>query len=377
MIRAQRHTTGSVRFDRRRRTWNYLWYEAGKRRSKLIGTKQEYPNKAAAWKAVESMKPKMVTDAAQPNNAPSVSNLFERYKAEKMPERRNTKRTYIVWFKHYVLPKWGQCAITDVQARPAELWLQSLKLAPRSKAHVRGLLRTLWDYAMWSASIPVQRNPMELVTVKGATKRLKKPRSLTVDEFQKFIAHLQEPFRLMALLSVAFGLRISECLALRWSDIDWLNRTLSIERRIVSQTVDSTKTDESQRKMAVDSAMLETVKLWKQSSQFSEPHDWIFASPASAGRLPWSYAQVWDYYAYASRDAGIGHVSTHVLRHTYRSWLDAVGTPIAVQQKMMRHTDIRTTLNIYGDVVTDEMVQAGSKIARLALNGAQTERKAS
>jgi hypothetical protein len=44
---------------------------------------------------------------------------------------------------------------------------------------------------------------------------------------------------------------------------------------------------------------------------------------------------------------------------------------------MMRHTDIRTTLNIYGDVVTDEMVQAGSKIARLALNGAQTERKAS
>lgn len=64
-------------------------------------------------------------------------------------------------------------------------------------------------------------------------------------------------------------------------------------------------------------------------------------------------------------------------RHTYRSWLDAVGTSIAVQQKMMRHTDIRTTSNIYGDVVTDEMVQSGSKVARLALNGAQTERKAS
>ena len=342
----------------------------------MIGTKQEYATKAAAWRAVDSMQPK--TDATvQPNNAPLVQNLFERYKEEKMPERRNTKRTYIVWFKHYVLPKWGACAISDVQARPVELWLHSLKLAPRSRAHVRGLLRTLWDYAMWSGSIPVQRNPMELVTVKGATKRLKKPRSLTVEEFQKFSAHLQEPFCLMALLCVAFGLRISECLALKWSDIDWLNRTLSIERRIVSQTVDSTKTDESQRKMAVDSAVLETLKLWKQSAQFSEPHDWFFASPSSLGRLPWSYAQVWDYYSYASRDAGIGHVSTHVLRHTYRSWLDAVGTPIAVQQKMMRHADIRTTLNIYGDVVTDEMAVAGSKIARLALNGAQTGRKPS
>src|SRR5258708_4853931 len=85
MLRAQRHTRGSVRFDRRRRTWNYLWYEAGKRRSRLIGTKQDYPTKAAAWRAVESMKPK--TDTAQPNNAPSVNNLFERYKIEKMPQR--------------------------------------------------------------------------------------------------------------------------------------------------------------------------------------------------------------------------------------------------------------------------------------------------
>ena len=47
--------------------------------------------------------------------------------------------------------------------------------------------------------------------------------------------------------------------------------------------------------------------------------------------------------------------------------LDAVGTPIAVQQKLMRHSDIRTTLNIYGDVVTDEMQQAHSKVVDLAL----------
>jgi integrase len=37
------------------------------------------------------------------------------------------------------------------------------------------------------------------------------------------------------------------------------------------------------------------------------------------------------------------------MRHTYRSWLDAVGTSIAVQQKLMRHADIRTTMNVYGD----------------------------
>jgi integrase len=35
----------------------------------------------------------------------------------------------------------------------------------------------------------------------------------------------------------------------------------------------------------------------------------------------------------------------------------------------MRHADIRTTMNTYGDVVTDEMTQAASKVAGLAVNG--------
>jgi integrase len=64
---------------------------------------------------------------------------------------------------------------------------------------------------------------MELVTIKGATKRLLQARSLTVEEFHKFLAHLEEPVRTIALICVCFGLRISECLALKWSDIDWLN----------------------------------------------------------------------------------------------------------------------------------------------------------
>jgi hypothetical protein len=36
MKRVQRHTTESVRFDKRRGTWGYLWYEVGKRRSRVI-----------------------------------------------------------------------------------------------------------------------------------------------------------------------------------------------------------------------------------------------------------------------------------------------------------------------------------------------------
>jgi integrase len=188
-----------------------------------------------------------------------------------------------------------------------------------------------------------------------------------VEEFQRFIQHLDEPFKTIALVSVCFGLRISECLALKWLDLDWFNGTLSIQRAIVRQRLDDVKTMYSERSMAIDAAMLDLLKGWKQESQFSKPEDWMFASPAKLGRLPWSADAVNDAYLKAAKLAGTGYMSTHSMRHTYRSWLDAVGTPIAVQQKLMRHADIRTTMNIYGDVVTDEMTQAHSKVVRLAI----------
>jgi DNA-binding response OmpR family regulator len=69
-----------------------------------------------------------------------------------------------------------------------------------------------------------------------------------------------------------------------------------------------------------------------------------------------------------SADESAHSVGTYIyhLRHKLERD-DAVGTPLAVQQKLMRHADIRTTMNIYGDVVTDEMAQAHSKVVQMAL----------
>jgi integrase len=286
-----------------------------------------------------------------------------------MPQRYSTRYGYNAWLNNHILPVWGASSIVDLQALPVELWLQSLVLSPKSKAAIRGLIGILWDFAMWRGDVATQRNPMELVRIKGATKRVRKPRSLTVEEFQRFVRHLEEPFRTMALICVCFGLRISECLALKWSDVDWLSRSLNVERSIVRQRVDDVKTDNSRGRMTIDRELLEVLKLRKQSTEFSGPDDWMFASPVQLGGLPWSYPWVWRVFKTAASSAGVGKLSTHTMRHSYRAWLDAVGTPVAVQQKLMRHADIRTTMNIYGDVVTNEMTVALEKVTRLALNG--------
>jgi integrase len=127
-------------------------------------------------------------------------------------------------------------------------------------------------------------------------------------------------------------------------------------------------TDSSRKSLTIDKELIEVLQLWKQTTQFSADGDWIFASPLKLGRLPYSYTGFWRELERAAAEAGIGHLGTQAFRQTYRNWLDAVGTPIAVQQKLMRHSDIRTTMNIYGDVVTNEMGQAHSKVVGLALS---------
>ena len=191
------------------------------------------------------------------------------------------------------------------------------------------------------------------------------------------VSHLKEPFNTLALMCVCFGLRISEALALKWADVNWLDGTLRVERGIVQQVVDDVKTDDSRKTLTISEDLLAALKAWKQTTKFSSPEDWVFASPFQIGRLPWSYTGVKENLQRAADTAGLGHLRSHAFRHTYRSWLDAVGTPVVVQQKMMRHADIRTTFNIYGDVVTDEMNTASSKVAELVFqtNGAQTERE--
>jgi len=363
----QRQRRGSVVLDKRIKTWNFFYWDNGVRRSKRIGTTKEYPTKASAWRAAQGLRQMVENHVTISSGAPMVKTVVAQYRAEKMPTRLDTNRGYESWIRVHILPKWGQNLITDLQARPVEMWLESLVLAPKSRTHIRGILSSLWNFAMWKQDIPLQVNPMSLVTVKGASKRIRQPRSLTVEQFRLLVSHLKEPFGTMALVCICFGLRISECLALRWSDVDWLNRLLRVERGIVEQNVDDVKTDESRKSLAIADEFLERLKVWKQNTEFPADNDWIFASPLKLGRLPYSYTGFWRELDRAGKESGIGHIGTHTFRHSYRMWIDAVGTPIGVQQKLMRHADIRTTMNIYGDAASADMREAHGKIVQLAL----------
>src|SRR6185437_3825048 len=139
------------------KTWNYLWYENGKRRTRVVGTLREYPTKGAARSATLEFMPQQ-NSSTEPHGT-TVNAIAQRYLSERLPSRFSTARMYRSWLRNHILPEWGEKPIADVHPREVELWLRSLVLAPKSKAHIRAMLRILLDFAMWCGALQISRNP--------------------------------------------------------------------------------------------------------------------------------------------------------------------------------------------------------------------------
>jgi site-specific recombinase XerD len=69
---------------------------------------------------------------------------------------------------------------------------------------------------------------------------------------------------------------------------------------------------------------------------------------AGASGLPrWRGILFTDHIKPAAERAGIGKIGWHTFRHAFSTLIHSMGTDLAVQKELLRHADIRTTMNIY------------------------------
>ena len=131
-MKAARVKQGSVVWNRRFKTWNFLWIQDGRRRSKVIGTLRDFPTKEGATQAAEALRHAL--HHPRDGSVPTVRFLVREFRREKMPERFSTRLGYEAWLKNHILPRWGGCVVTAMQARPVELWLNTLPVSPKSRS---------------------------------------------------------------------------------------------------------------------------------------------------------------------------------------------------------------------------------------------------
>jgi integrase len=190
---------------------------------------------------------------------------------------------------------------------------------------------------------------------------------LNIEQIKALLEHLQDPGKTAVLLDILTGLRVSELLALKWSDVDFENLVLHVTRSIADQRVGPCKTEASQKPVPLDPELADARFMWRRKSAYPCDHDWVFASPASSGRLPyWSFSIYRTYIKPALKEAQVtSKVGWHTFRHSFAMILKAHGEDVKTVQELMRHANSSVTLNLYAQAVTDIKRNAQIKVARL------------
>ena len=103
--------------------------------------------------------------------------------------------------------------LSDIKPALIHSWFQSIKLQPISKGHVRSLMRRLFELATLWEYLPIERrNPVELIKIKGVTKRTKEPVVITHEQFRAVAPQLPAHVNMVAVVSTCLGLRVGETL---------------------------------------------------------------------------------------------------------------------------------------------------------------------
>jgi integrase len=362
--------------------WEYRYRnhaEPGNPMRQITLSTLEYPTEAKALvRLQEDLLRINGPKAFRSQNTPTLKLVIDRFLREERIEEivkqkpgettitdgfsYSTAAGYQSYLKRHVKPKWDSIALADVKALEVTEWLKSLPLSPKTRGQVRALMHLLFERAMLWGLIELQRNPIELVKVRGTSKRLKKPQILTPEKFQELVAVLREPHRTMAIVAMCTGLRVSEVLALRWEHIDFKAGLMMVQQGVVNGRIGRVKTEASQDEVPLDPAFARALLDWKGE----RTEGLVFPSHVTGGCY---YAGIIQRQILKPKgeSVGIHGLGWHTFRHTYRSLLDETGAPIGVQQKLMRHSNVSTTMNVYGNSTLKAKAKANTQVVQMLI----------
>ena len=211
------------------------------------------------------------------------------------------------------------------------------------------------------------RNPIYLV--RQSAKRRIAPTVLMPAEIKALVDNLRIRERTLVLLAVSTGLRQSELFGLKWGDIDFAQGHMHVTRSVVYGVVGPCKTEASQKPVPIHSILGEALLQWRQGVRYANAEDWVFASKRYRGRRPYWEAILRKYIRPVAQSVGIQKLfGWHTFRHTYSTLLRSVGTEFKVMQELLRHSTLRSTLDVYTQAITPAKHAAQAAVVSLVFS---------
>ncbi len=332
-------------------------------------------------------------DAHAPEKT-TLNQLYDRYIGQKYDLKPTTKANYIYMYDHFVRDGFGRRKLSAIKYSDVKKFYYGLlmdkTLKPNTLDNVHTQLHPAFQMAVRDGLIRV--NPTDGVMAEIKKSHMwehKKRHALTIPQqraFTEFITDNKEYCGWYPVIMVLLGtgMRIGECLGLRWDDLDFEQRIISVNHNITNRPHDdgtctkhisTPKTRSGYRTIPmideVYEAFLMEYEMQKCMGYESETIDdytnFVFltygGSVLSPGSVNRALANITESYNAKETHAArlekrdpilLPHFSAHNLRHTFCTRFCENESNLKVIQSVMGHSDISTTMDIYAEATEEK-----------------------
>lgn len=309
----------------------------------------------------------------------------------KKKNRPNTWRGYETFIRNRIIPELGEYRLSKLEPYHIQQFYNNLKNAPRldgKEGTISSSTIAKIHAIVHKCLVDAKRNRLISWNPADETDRpsieIPETQVLTPEQMDSFLKEIMN-YRYFAgyLLSIGSGLRPGEVLALKWSSLNFRERSLTIEdtlTRVLDEDPNSptktkiiiqdAKTQKSKRTLILPRRIVAALRLHRiyqsREKRLAGPNyldqGYIFAT-ATGGVV--EYRNFYRSFQACLKKCGIPPVRLYSLRHTFATRLLEEGEDLRVIQELLGHTDIRTT-KIYTHVTKELKAQAADKMdARL------------
>lgn len=240
--------------------------------------------------------------------------------------------------------------------------------------HYLSVINRIFKYAVLMDIL--DSNPFDKVIKPKSRQTQRKGNFLTKEDLKEFLklaqtATLSYFFPLVHLMAYT-GLRQGEALALKWSDIDFENKKITVDKTAVrikeKQTLQTPKTKNSKRVISIDPTTLSILKSWKKDQikiyfrngkHFEGDENFIFTNQRG------EWVHIHNFIRYFKRfiaDHKLKTITPHGLRHTHASLLFSAGVEPKNISDRLGHSTVQITLDLYTHITEEQRTDTVEKL---------------
>lgn len=244
----------------------------------------------------------------------------------------------------HLIPRFGKRKLKSIRPRDVTKYQDDIideKYAPSHIKKIHTTLSAVFNFAIKQEY--TKENPA-MIAGNVELEEEKHVNFWTLDEFKTFIKHVDNPLHHAFFMTLYYsGARKGELLALTWSDIDFDNNTININKTEYNRQVTTTKTKSSTRIVLMPSHVMGILK--KLENRAKPKKTYVVFGEFNNSISTTTLDRAYDRYIKAS---GVKRIRLHDFRHSHASYLINKGYVISMIAARLGHGDVATTLNTYG-----------------------------